>query len=247
VKKQYSNTVIDYSLKELDSHITWKEKQVVKKRILTDIGNTRYAEMKFTNKGNFKKRMAYSGIVATLLISIFSGTVYYSPVLAEVISKVPFLSGLDNNRVKLQKHPDEVGAYLNLVSAFNKGNKKAYLQSYSNKLSSHSLKSLEEDFDIGVKEEHLFSSRLDLIYSSEKTAILLSEESHSFNEEVKYSLNEYVILNKENGEWKVLNKLPFKKTGRGNYGSSNNFDNTEEVINNIEQTYDIRLGRVDWK
>jgi hypothetical protein len=59
---------------------------------------------------------------------------------------------------------------------------------------------LEGNFDIGVKEEHLFSAGLDLIYSSKKTAILLSKESHSFHEEVKYSLNSYVILDKENGE-----------------------------------------------
>jgi hypothetical protein len=245
VKKRYSNTDIDYSLKELDSHLIWKKKQVVKNRILTDIGSSRYAEMKYTNKGGFKMRMAYSGIVATLLLGLFFGTAYYSPVLADVISKVPFLSSFDKNRIQLQKHHDEVGAYLNLVSAYNKGNKEAYLQSYSNKLSSHSLQKLEGNFDIGAKEDHIFSSGLDLIYSSKNTAILLSEESHSFNEEVEYVLNAYVILNKENGEWKVLEKLPFKKTGRGKYGSSSDFDNTEEVINNIEKTYEIRLGRVD--
>jgi hypothetical protein len=245
VKKRCSDTDIDYSLKELDSHLIWKKKQLVKNRILTDIDNLPCAELKYTKRRSLKRRMAYSGIVATLLLGLFSGSAYYSPVLAEVISKVPFLSSFDNNRIQLQKHPDEVGAYLNLVSAYNKGNKKAYLQSYSNRLSSHSLQKLEGNFVRGVKEEHLFSSGLDLISSSKETAILLSEESHSFNEEVKYDLNSYIILTKENGEWKVLEKLPFKKTGRGNYGTSNDFDNTEEVINNIEKKYDIRLGRVD--
>jgi hypothetical protein len=242
MKKRCSDTNIDDSLKELDSHLIWKKKHLVKNRILTEIDNLPCAEIKFTKRGSIKRKLVYPGILAILLLGLISSSAFYSPALAEVISKVPFLSGFDN-RIQLQKHPGEVGAYLNLVSAYNKGNKEAYLDSYSNKLSSHSLQKLEGNFDRGVKEEHLFSTGLDLIYSSEKTAILLSKESHSYKEEVRYGLDSYVILNKENGEWKVLETLPFKKAGRGNYGSTSNFDNTEEVTNKIEQTYDIKLGK----
>lgn len=142
---------------------------------------------------------------------------------------------------------DQIKAYKDLVSAHNKGNKEAYLQSYSHRLSSHSLQKLEEKFNLDRKEEHFLASReVNLINSYDKTAILLSEESHVFNQEVKYNLDSFIILNKENGEWKVLEKLPFKKTGKGNYDSSSNFDNTEEVIEKIEQTYDIAVERYEW-
>ncbi|MGG1684273.1 hypothetical protein [Pseudalkalibacillus sp. NRS-1564] len=141
---------------------------------------------------------------------------------------------------------DQIKAYKNLVSAHNKGNKEAYLQSYSHILSSHSLQKLEEKFNMDRNEEHLLFSEVTLIDSYEKTAILLSEESHAFNQEFKYSLDSFVILNKENGQWKVLEKLPFKKTGRRDYDTSSDFDKTEEVIKKIKQNYDIAVERYEW-
>jgi hypothetical protein len=245
MRKRCSNTDIDHSLKELDSHLNWKKKKLVKNRILSDIGNLPLTEIKLSNRGSSKRKVVYPGIVAVLLLGLFANTAFYSPTLAEVISKVPFLSGLDSNRIHLKQHPGEVGSYLNLVSSYNKGNKEKYLQSYSNKLSSQSLQKIKRNFEMGVKENHLFTAELDLIYSSEKTAILLSKESHSYKEKVNYGLSAYIILNNENGDWKVLEKLPFKKAGRGKEGSSRNFDHTEEVTNKIEQTYDIRLGRIN--
>jgi hypothetical protein len=72
-------------------------------------------------------------------------------------------------------------------------------------------------------------------------SILLSNEKHAFDSEVLYSLDSYVILNKENGSWKVLEKVPFKKVGKGKYGSHDDFDHTAEIRKELEKTYRFKF------
>jgi hypothetical protein len=189
------------------------------------------------------KTIFYSLSVAVVAFGLFIGSAFISPTMARVVNKIPFIKIDNHNVVQLEKNPEHIGAYLNLVSAFNKGNEEDYIHTYSQTLSANTIKNLKEEFYLAVNEKHQFSATLDFIYSNEKKAILLSREVHAFNSFVAYNLDSYIILNKENGEWKVQEKIPFKKVGKRNFGSKDDFDRTEEVKKQIKETYKINLNK----
>jgi hypothetical protein len=187
------------------------------------------------------KTIFYSLSVAVVAFGLFIGSAFISPAMARVVNKIPFIKIDNHNVVQLEQHPNQIKAYLDLVSAFNKGNEKDYIYAYSQTLSAKTIQNLNEEFYLAVKEKHQFSAKLDFIYSNDKMAILLSREGHAFNSFVAYNLDSYIILNKENGDWKVQEKIPFKKVGKGNFGSKDDFDRTEEVKKQIKETYQVNL------
>jgi hypothetical protein len=250
MRKHYIDSDFDSSLENMESHFVWRtrQKQGLKNRILTDIEmleiqaqNKTTIESSPNHSVSLPRKLVYSAIGFTLLFSLLIGSTFISPAMAEVMSRLPFLGSLNHNVVQLQKNPGQIGAYLDLVSAYNKGDLETYLQTYSRELSTDSKERLEKGFKTRGKEKHQIAAKLDLVYSNKNVSILLSNEKHAFDSEVLYSLDSYVILNKENGSWKVLEKLPLKKVGKGKYGSHDDFDHTAEIRHELEKTYHLNL------
>jgi hypothetical protein len=123
----------------------------------------------------------YSISIAVVAFEVFIGSGFISPAMANVVNKIPFINIDNHNVVQLKKNPSQMKAYLNLVSAFNKGNETAYQNAFSQTLSAETIKNNNEEFYVGVRENHQFSATLDLMYSYDKKAILLSREVHAFN------------------------------------------------------------------
>jgi hypothetical protein len=250
MKRHYTDIDFDNSLEDMEPHFLWetRQKQVLKNRILTDIDMLEIEAQNMTTiessrnlKVSLSRKLVYSAIAFTLLFSLLIGSTFISPAMAEVMSRLPFLGSLNHNVVQLQKNPGQIGSYLDLVSAYNKGDLEAYLQTYSRELSTDAEKLLEKDFKTRGIEKHQIAAKLDLVDSNQNVSILLSNEKHAFDSEVLYSLDSYVILNKENGSWKVLEKLPLKKVGKGKYGSHDDFDHTAEIRHELEKTYHLNL------
>jgi hypothetical protein len=89
MKRQFLDTEFDRSLHKLNSHFMWKEnkKQELKKHILSNIENIEPTGKNKT-KIPFNKN---SGIALTILFSLFIGSAFFSPAMAEVVSKIPYL------------------------------------------------------------------------------------------------------------------------------------------------------------
>ncbi|WP_445489205.1 DUF4030 domain-containing protein [Niallia sp. 03133] len=107
MKRQYEDTEFDYSLKKLDSDFLWKtkQKQELKNRILMGIenleingSNKNLIKFKNNNKRSLTGRLVYSGIALVLLFSLFIGSAFVSPVMAEVVSKIPYLNKILNSK-----------------------------------------------------------------------------------------------------------------------------------------------------
>jgi hypothetical protein len=176
---------------------------------------------------------------ALLLLIVFFSSPTISPSFAEkILSNIPFFGGDNHNVVELENHPDEVGAYLDLVSAFNKRDIDAYLGSYSKNVPSVALNNYKSDYTSGVKEKEKFSAKLTLLNTDKKTSVLLSEEEHAFNAYVRYKLKAFIILENEDGEWKVLEKIPFSKVDDKNRTL---FDKSNEVKRQIDEKYNKDL------
>lgn len=107
MKKQYEDTDLDSSLKKLNSDLMWKskQKQDLKKRIITDIEKLESQEK---NKNPFLstrikkvsliRKLAYSSFALTILLGLFIGSTFVSPAMAEVVSKIPFLNSFINEK-----------------------------------------------------------------------------------------------------------------------------------------------------
>lgn len=101
MKRQYEDTDFDSSLKKLNADLLWKtkQKQELKKQIISDIEKLESQER---NKNpllstGFKKvslirKLTYSGIALVILFSLFIGSAFISPAMAEVMSKIPYLN-----------------------------------------------------------------------------------------------------------------------------------------------------------
>jgi hypothetical protein len=101
VKKQFEDTNFDDLLNKFDSDLMWKKskKQELKKRIFTDI---EHLDSKDKNMNAFKLtqskkisltgKIAYSCVGFILFFGLFIGSGFVSPVIAEVISKIPYLN-----------------------------------------------------------------------------------------------------------------------------------------------------------
>jgi hypothetical protein len=241
--------LLDYKLEKLNDEIAWgqERKNVIKKKMQEKIISNHKKQGVFLNweklKNNKFKTIFYSLSIAVVAFGLFIGSGFISPAMANVVNKIPFINIDNHNVIQLQKNPAQIKAYLNLVSAFNKGNETAYQNAFSQTLSAETIKNNNEEFYVGVRENHQFSATLDLMYSYDKKAILLSREVHAFNSVVAYDLDSYIILNKVNEEWKVQEKIPFKKVGKGNLESKDDFDRTEEVKKQIKETYKINLNK----
>nr|WP_263325197.1 DUF4030 domain-containing protein [Neobacillus sp. Marseille-Q6967] len=101
MKKQFEDTNFDDLLNTFDSNLLWRKskKQELKKRILTDI---EYLDSKDKKMNPFKLtqrkkisltgKIAYSCVGFILFLGLFIGSGFVSPVVAEVISKIPYLN-----------------------------------------------------------------------------------------------------------------------------------------------------------
>ncbi|WML42051.1 DUF4030 domain-containing protein [Neobacillus sp. OS1-2] len=101
MKKPFEDTDLDDSLRKLNSDLMWKtkQKQELKKRIITDIETLGSIEKiknlilsNHANKGSVIRRLTYSGIALVILVGLFIGSAFISPAMAEVASKIPYLN-----------------------------------------------------------------------------------------------------------------------------------------------------------
>ncbi|MDP9739123.1 UNVERIFIED_ORG: hypothetical protein QFZ59_000953 [Bacillus sp. B2I3] len=107
MKKQYEDTDLDISLKKLNADLLWKtkQKQELKKRIISDIEKLESQERNKNpilstsiKKVSLIRKITYSGIALIILLSLFIGSAFISPAMAEVVSKIPFLNSIINKR-----------------------------------------------------------------------------------------------------------------------------------------------------
>lgn len=107
MKRQYEDTDFDSSLKKLNSDLMWKtkQKQELKNRILTDIEKLDSQEKNKNpilstriKKVSLIRKLAYSSIASIILFGLFISSAFVSPVMAEVVSKIPFLSSIINTK-----------------------------------------------------------------------------------------------------------------------------------------------------
>jgi len=101
MKGQYEDTDFDNSLKQLNSDIMWKakQKQELKKRIIIDIEKLESNEKNknpilsnFMKKGRIRQKLTHYGIALIILFGLFVSSAFISPAMAEVLSKIPYLS-----------------------------------------------------------------------------------------------------------------------------------------------------------
>jgi hypothetical protein len=101
MKKQYDDTDLDSSLKRLNSDLMWKtkQKQELKNRIITDIEKMEPQGRIKTSilfspikKVNLIRKLTFSIIALIILFGLFIGSFTISPVMAKVISNIPYLS-----------------------------------------------------------------------------------------------------------------------------------------------------------
>ncbi len=107
MKKQYEDTDLDISLKKLNADLLWKtkQKQELKKRIISDIEKLESQERNKNpilstsiKKVSLIRKITYSGIALVILFSLFIGSAFISPAMAEVVSKIPFLNSIINKK-----------------------------------------------------------------------------------------------------------------------------------------------------
>ncbi|MDM5296369.1 DUF4030 domain-containing protein [Peribacillus simplex] len=107
MKKQFEDTDFDASLKKLNSNLMWKtkHKQDLKNRIITDIEKLDFQEKNKNpilstriKKVSLIRKLAYSSIALIILFGLFISSAFVSPAMAEVVSKIPFLSSIINKK-----------------------------------------------------------------------------------------------------------------------------------------------------
>ncbi|WHY15809.1 DUF4030 domain-containing protein [Peribacillus frigoritolerans] len=107
MKKQYDDTDLDSSLKKLNIDLMWKtkQKQELKKRIITDIEKLEYQKRNKNpllstriKKVSLIRKLTYSGIALIIVLGLFIGSTFVSPAMAEMVSKIPFLNSFINEK-----------------------------------------------------------------------------------------------------------------------------------------------------
>ncbi|MEB2494441.1 DUF4030 domain-containing protein [Peribacillus frigoritolerans] len=107
MKEPFEDTDFDASLKKLNSDLMWKtkQKQDLKKRIITDIEKLEFKEKNKNpilstriKKVSLIRKLAYSSIALIILFGLFISSTFVSPAMAEVVSKIPFLSSIINKK-----------------------------------------------------------------------------------------------------------------------------------------------------
>ncbi len=98
MKKQYENKELNDALKSINNNLIWKksQKQNLKNQILTDIDklekNGINIPIRWNNKMSFIRKLMYTGVAVIILFCFLIGSAFISPVMAEVVSKIPYLS-----------------------------------------------------------------------------------------------------------------------------------------------------------
>lgn len=101
MKEQYEDPDFNKSLKKLNSDLMWKTKQKkdLKNRILNSIDklespvrNKNPILLTRIKKVSLIRKLTYSGITVVILFGLFIGSAFISPAMAEVVSKIPYLS-----------------------------------------------------------------------------------------------------------------------------------------------------------
>lgn len=101
MRKPFDDIDLDDSLERINSDLIWKtkQKQELKKRIIDDIELLESKEKaknhilsNLVKKGSVIRKLTYSGIALVILFGLFIGSAFISPAMAEVASKIPYLS-----------------------------------------------------------------------------------------------------------------------------------------------------------
>ncbi len=98
MKKQYEDKEFNNALKTINNNLIWKksQKQNLKNQILTDIDkleeNGIIIYKRCNNKMSFIRRLTYTGVAVIILFCFLIGSAFISPAMAEVVSKIPYLS-----------------------------------------------------------------------------------------------------------------------------------------------------------
>ena len=101
MRKPFDDRDLENSLDRLNSNLMWKttQQQELKKRIINDIDSLEakeksknYILLTRMKKGSVIRKLTYSGITLVILFGLFIGSAFISPAMAEVVSKIPYLS-----------------------------------------------------------------------------------------------------------------------------------------------------------
>ncbi|WP_075981783.1 DUF4030 domain-containing protein [Bacillus massilinigeriensis] len=101
MKKPFEDKEFEESLRKMETDLLWKksQKQELKDRILKDIEGIQWMEENKSpviastiRKQSIGRRLAYTGAVLAVLFGLFIGTTFFSPAMAEVAAKIPYLN-----------------------------------------------------------------------------------------------------------------------------------------------------------
>ena len=267
MKKQYEDTDLDSSLKKLNADLMWKtkQKQELKKRIITDIEKLEFQERNKNpllstriKKVSLIRKLTYSGIALIILFSLFIGSTFVSPAMAEVVSKIPFLKSIINEK--------SVGTLINEELRERGYNFRGPTINYPNKTititvegTNQYYKSVKGEIE-GIVKDVLQSNN----YDAYKVKIeRYKEYVDDFSEEDKKQIEEQRKQNKKDMElWKALDKV-FEKYHILQYGvnpnktieldipdTETNTDEIKKEVSKIAQTitneqYTVKIKKID--
>lgn len=265
MKKQYEDTDLDSSLKKLNSDLMWKskQKQDLKKRIITDIEKL---ESKEKNKNPFLstrikkvsliRKLAYSSIASIILFGLFISSAFVSPVMAEVVSKIPFLSSIINTK--------SIGTIIDEELSKRGYKVRGPIINYPNKMititvdgSNQYYKSVKGEIE-GIVKDVLQSNNYDAykVKIEKNVDVPYSEEEKKHIEELEKQHKKDMVL------WKPLDKVlekyhilqygvnPNKTIELAIPDTETNTDEIKKEVSKIAQTitneqYTVKINKID--
>lgn len=263
MKKQYEDTDLDISLKKLNADLLWKtkQKQELKKRIISDIEKLKSQERSKIpllstriKKVSLIRKIIYSGIALIILLGLFISSAFVSPAMAEVVSKIPFLSSIINKKSISDILSEELKEYNIYGSSITFNTKEIYITVGGTEQYYKSVKGEIE----GIVKDILQSQNYDAykVKIEKYVDVPYSEEVKKHIEELEKQHKKDMVLSR------ALDKV-FEKHHILKYGVSpdktieialpdteTNTDEIKKEINNILQKttnekYSVKFNKID--
>ena len=266
MKKQYEDTDFDSSFKKLNADLMWKtkQKQELKKQIITDIEKLESQERNKNpllstriKKVSMIRKLTYSGITLVILFSLFIGSAFISPAMAEVVSKIPFLNSIINKK--------PIGAMINEVLKEKGYNYSGTTIEYTKKKITITVEGNEQYYKSvkgeieGIVKDVLQSNNYDAykVKIEKYVDVPYSEEEKKHIEELEKQHKKDMVLSR------ALDKVVFEKYHILQYGvnpnktieldildTETNTDEIKKEVSKIAQTitneqYTVKIKKID--
>ncbi|ASV67545.1 hypothetical protein [Cytobacillus kochii] len=240
------------NLKEKMNSTILKEVQFEKKHKLTVLKKIEWSS---APKRVFKQKISYA-VSSLLTAGLLTIMFYFTLNQIDFNNKESFLSegnlAVSSDIVSplieikingLEKYPDQLESYLNALTALNEGDHDMFIRAFSEKFPIEDINAVKENYNDWQNQEKKMSTEISLVHLDTNKAILLSKDEVTIKNTPDFDTEAYIILNKEQKEWKVLDIIPFKRVERRLIGESDtyNFDITKEVREQIENEYQINF------